>query len=274
MRTTPKTTTLILCAALTLGLGAASALALSDEQHKKMLKSSPAYAKADAELGRAWKALRAAFKRADLESQFNGVHIESMLNYQRAWLERERDERARELRGGGSEADGYAAAARERAEDLRRMAKELNAFADLPAPAPDAAFSRLLAANGGSLRFALCTGDDDEEEEEEDAAKSCTKTADEDRAMTELGYGAVFLEFYADDGIFLYRMDGRADKLPGGWKLLADGRIRVYLSLSAMTYAFSSDGKYLKGLDDSYDSNDWFVLRGPGEELVEDEDLR
>ena len=259
MRTTPKTTTLILCAALALGLGAASALALSDEQHKKMLKSSPAYAKADAELGRAWKALRAAFKRADLEIQFDGPHIESMLNYQRAWLERERDERARELRGGGSEADGYAAAARERAEELRRMAKEVNAFADLPAPAPDAAFSRLLAANGGSLRFARCA------DYEEDAATSCAETVD--------GYGAVFLEFYADDGIFLYRMDGRADKLPGGWKLLADGRIRVYLSLSTMTYALS-DGKYLKSLDDSYDAGAWFVPRGPGEELVEDEDLR
>ena len=259
MRTTPKTTTLILCAALALGLGAASALALSDEQHKKMLKSSPAYAKADAELGRAWKALRAAFKRADLEIQFDGPHIESMLNDQRAWLERKRDERARELRGGGSEADGYAAAARERAEELREMAKEVNAFADLPAPAPDAAFSRLLAANGGSLRFALCAGDD-----EEDAAKSCAETVD--------GYGAVFLEFYADDGIFLYRMDGRADKLPGGWKLLADGRIRVYLSLSAMTYALS-DGKYLRCLD-GYDTASWFLLRGPGEELVEDEDLR
>ena len=241
MRTPHKTTTLTLCAALALSLGAASALALDDARHKKMLKSSPAYAKADAELGRAWKALQAAHKRAGvpIDGGKRPPHIHSMLANQRDWLERRRDERARELRGGGSEADGYAAAARERARELRGMTEELNGFAALPAPAPAGEFSRLLAAKkGDSLFFVECAG------EEGEAAQRCAKTVES---------GPIFVEFEAN-GDVSYGVSGGPSNPPGRWKVEADGTIR---DTNSCTYTLI-DGKYLKR--DEGDDVTWFRL--------------
>lgn len=99
-----------------LGLCVASAHALSDRQHRRMLRDSPAYARADAELGRAWKALRESLDT-------DGPEWRRLLAEQREWLRSGRDREARALRGDGSEADGYAAAARERAAYLREQAE-------------------------------------------------------------------------------------------------------------------------------------------------------
>ena len=120
---------LVLWAAL--GLSVPSAHALSDAQHRRMLKTSPAYAQADAELGRAWRALREALVQAGLKDRFDGGTNPpargSVLAEQREWLRSGRDREAKALRGEGSEADGYAAATRRRAACLREQAEALTA---------------------------------------------------------------------------------------------------------------------------------------------------
>ena len=114
-----------------LGLSVPSAHALSDAQHRRMLKTSPAYAQADAELGQAWRALRETLARSGLKDRFDGGTNPpaqgSILAEQREWLRSGRDREAKALRGEGSEADGYAAATRRRAASLREQAERLTA---------------------------------------------------------------------------------------------------------------------------------------------------
>ncbi len=115
------------------GLFVPSAHALSDAQYRRMLKTSPAYAQAEAELGQAWKALREALAQAGLKDRFDGGTNPpargSVLAEQREWLRSGRDREAKALRGGGSEADGYAEATRRRAASLRKQAETLIASA-------------------------------------------------------------------------------------------------------------------------------------------------
>ena len=96
-------------------LFAASALALSDAEYRRMKQDSPAFAKADRELTQAWNEA----KRALGKSGFDRLKKE-----QREWIVSGRDERAEELMDGGmSRSEAYAAATTERVREIRGSLK-------------------------------------------------------------------------------------------------------------------------------------------------------
>ena len=126
-----------------------------------------------------------------------------------------------------------------RARELRGIAETLNEFADLPASAPDAEFSRLLAAKGGSLFFVECAG------EEGDAAQRCARTED----------APIYTEFEAN-GVHNYSVTGRPANPQGRWKVGADGTIRD----DGLTTYTLIDGKYLVRREADGGDVTWFVL--------------
>ena len=225
-------------------LAAPPAAALSNEEHAQMLKTSPAYAKADAEMNRAWRELRAALKSAGLEGQFDGglkpPHRGSLLASQRDWLV-QRDRDAERLRAGGSEVDGHVAALRERTAFLRQCAEHLRAFAALPAPKADAPFMRLLKAQGGTLSFDACTGSEG--------------TPEQQCATAGSGSFSSYVEFDAD-GTARVGTVGRPANMPNRWKLLPDGRVRVAHWEGVEGDYRLHEGRYLDS------GTTWYLLAG------------
>ncbi len=235
----------ISAALLTLGLAAAPAQALTDAQHREMLRASRAYAHANGELNRAWYSLRAALTAAGLQEHFEGTlphphpSAGGLLDSQRTWLRQWRDSEAEQLRGSGSVADGYAAATRKRAAWMRERAEALRAFAALRPPA-DAPLKRLLKEQGGSVRFVEC--------------RSSGQTPQQQCAGERpVFYGYVEL---SDSGQARIGITGRPDNPPGRWKLAPDGSVHAAWWEFVERYTLH-DGRYLKGASGS------FVLDAP-----------
>ncbi|MBO7411903.1 MAG: DUF1311 domain-containing protein [Ottowia sp.] len=249
------------CCAALLALPDA-ALALSNDEHRAMLKNSPANAKADAELNQVWKALRAALKKAGLEQQFDGGQKPpnefSLLASQQAWLSR-RDMEAEELRGAGSEADAHAAATRKRVAYLRGLAEELNRFAALPAPAADAPLMRLLKANGGKLYFEAC-----EDEDEAEGSASAGGTSSPASLCAKPGSSPQRLEIDADGSLRSFTA-GRPENPMNQfrWKLAADGSLITANWEGSDSHDFTlQGGRYLRWEDAHNIPARWFVLYG------------
>ncbi|MBQ7262138.1 MAG: DUF1311 domain-containing protein [Synergistaceae bacterium] len=101
---------------LLVGALAAPALALSDADHKKMLKD-PAFAAADKELNQVWAGLKKSMPKDAFEA---------LKEDQRAWVAKGRDEAANaKMKSEGlSRVAAYAAATRERAEALPGLARQ------------------------------------------------------------------------------------------------------------------------------------------------------
>ena len=113
---------------------ASAASALSDAEYKKLMKESPAFAKADKELTQAWNEAKKALGKGDFDK---------LKKEQQAWIASGRDKRAKALIAGGmSHAEAYAAATGERAEAIRGSLK----VGSKPAPAADARHAAYMKA--------------------------------------------------------------------------------------------------------------------------------
>jgi uncharacterized protein YecT (DUF1311 family) len=113
---------------------ASAAAALSDAEYKKLMKESPAFAKADKELTQAWNEAKKALGKGDFDK---------LKKEQQAWIASGRDKRAKALIAEGmSSAEAYAAATGERAEAIRGSLKG----GSKPAPAADARHAAYMKA--------------------------------------------------------------------------------------------------------------------------------
>ena len=96
---------LLLCSAM-------HGFALSDDDYKKYVKESPAFAQADKDLGSAWKAIKKA----------NGGNIPAaLLSEQRQWIQAERDSEAAALLATMSPADAYTQVTNNRVRMLKTV---------------------------------------------------------------------------------------------------------------------------------------------------------
>ena len=237
------TSRLALLAPLFALLAAQPAASLSDAQHQSMMRGYSSYAQADSEMNIAWRELRAALKSAGLEGQYDGgtkpPHRDSLLASQRNWLA-QRDSEAERLRAGGSEVDGHVAALRERTAFLRQCAERLRAFAAQPAPAKDAPFMQLLKQHGDRLHFDECNG---------------SEGTPAQRCATMGGSFKGYVEFEAD-GTARVGIVGRPDNMPGRWKQMPDGRLRIVHWEGVNGDYILHDGRHL-----NYDST-WYLLAG------------
>ena len=98
---------------------AGAAAALSDAEYKKMMKDTPAFAKADKELNQAWSAAKKGLDKAEFAK---------LKKEQEAWIASGRDKRAKALMADGMKSGlAYASATRERAQEIREKIQDAKA---------------------------------------------------------------------------------------------------------------------------------------------------
>lgn len=104
------------------------AQALSDAEHARFLRESPAYAKAEKRLAETWRKVRKSLPRAEFQR---------VLEEQRVWLSSLRDEEVKAESGAASLAEAYALVTGRRAAALERTLPGKNAAQDKHPPAAE-----------------------------------------------------------------------------------------------------------------------------------------